>query len=172
MARDPVFELALDLPPRGARTRVRDLHRQLRAAIFDGRLKPGQQAPPTRALAAALGASRNTVVSVYELLLAEGYLVARTGSGTYVGDVSRRPAPAPEPRLAADPRLSPAWRQVPARHPPRASFEFDFALGLPDVAQAPFEIWRQLANRALRAAARRPAAYIEAEGRPALREAV
>ncbi|MBW8816402.1 MAG: PLP-dependent aminotransferase family protein [Caulobacterales bacterium] len=173
MARDPVFELDLTLPPPGARTRVRDLHGQLRAAIFDGRLKPGLQVPPSRALASRLAVSRNTVVSVYELLLAEGYLVARTGSGTYVGEVSRPgSATPPAAASAADPRLAPAWRDIRAQRALRPSFAFDFALGLPEVSLAPFDVWRQLANRALRATARRAAAYLEAEGRPALREAV
>src|SRR4051794_41856687 len=64
------------------------IHRQvregLRRAILDGRLRPGQRIPSTRALATDLGVSRLPVLSAYEQLLHEGYLVGRTGSGTFV----------------------------------------------------------------------------------------
>src|SRR5436309_13503701 len=84
---DPVFQLAIALPARGSRERLRALHAQLRAAILDGRLQPGLRLPATRALAEALGVSRNTVVAAYDLLLSEGYLQAHAGAGTYVADV-------------------------------------------------------------------------------------
>ena len=49
---EPIFELALDLPVKGSRERLRSLHKQLRDAILDGRLQPGLRLPPTRVLAA------------------------------------------------------------------------------------------------------------------------
>ena len=61
----------------------RQIHDGLRRAILDGRLRPGQRIPSTRALAADLGVSRLPVLSAYEQLLHEGYLVGRTGSGTF-----------------------------------------------------------------------------------------
>ena len=33
---EPLFELAIRLPPAGSRDLLRELHRQLRAAILDG----------------------------------------------------------------------------------------------------------------------------------------
>lgn len=70
------------------RDRVRPLHLQLteglRAAILDGRFRPSDRLPPIRQLAADLGVARATVVTAYEQLAAEGYLVARVGSGTSV----------------------------------------------------------------------------------------
>src|SRR6476620_11610652 len=66
------------------------IHRQiydgLRLAILDGRLRPGQRIPSSRGLATDLGVSRLPVLSAYEQLLHEGYLVGRTGSGTFVSD--------------------------------------------------------------------------------------
>jgi GntR family transcriptional regulator/MocR family aminotransferase len=38
---DPVFEFPIALPARDSRGLLRALHGQLRAAILDGRLKPG-----------------------------------------------------------------------------------------------------------------------------------
>src|SRR6185436_467184 len=110
----PLLGLAVSLPPPGSRDLVHALHRQLRAAILDGRLKPGLKLPPTRALAASLGVSRNTAVAAYDLLLSEGYLAGRQGAGTYVSALLPRPAPAdaPAPRATADQRLAPFWREA------------------------------------------------------------
>src|SRR6266566_7699690 len=74
----------------------RDLERSLRAQLEDGlreaarsgRLLAGARLPPTRALAADLGVSRRLVVDAYAQLLAEGYLVARRGAGTYVAEAA------------------------------------------------------------------------------------
>ncbi len=64
------------------------LHRQLydglRMAILAGRLSAGARLPATRALAAELHVSRNTVLDAYAQLLAEGYVEGKIGSGTYV----------------------------------------------------------------------------------------
>ena len=70
----------------------------LQAAILDGRLAVGTRLPSSRSLAADLGIARNTVIQAYEQLLAEGYVQATPGSGTYVADT--RPA-RPEPRSGA-----------------------------------------------------------------------
>ncbi|MYR19116.1 winged helix-turn-helix domain-containing protein, partial [Streptomyces sp. SID6137] len=60
------------------------LERQVREAIRTGRLRVGERLPPSRELAGALGLSRGLVQDAYAQLLAEGYLVARVGSGTRV----------------------------------------------------------------------------------------
>jgi GntR family transcriptional regulator/MocR family aminotransferase len=62
----------------------RQLYAALRGAILDQRLRAGARLPSTRTLASLLGVARNTVHGAYDQLLAEGYLEARHGSGTYV----------------------------------------------------------------------------------------
>jgi len=57
------------------------IYRELRAAVIDGRLRPGEHLPGTRELARSLVVSRNTVAAAYERLTAEGFLTARVGSG-------------------------------------------------------------------------------------------
>ena len=64
----------------------RQLYESIRAAIVDGRLGAGARVPSTRGLALQLNVSRNTAMNAFEQLLAEGYLVGRAGSGTYVAD--------------------------------------------------------------------------------------
>ncbi|MCQ4062545.1 winged helix-turn-helix transcriptional regulator, partial [Klebsiella pneumoniae] len=72
----------------GARpARSSAIEASLRGAIIDGRLAPGTRLPSSRALAADLGCARATVVTAYEQLVAEGYLLARVGAGTTVASV-------------------------------------------------------------------------------------
>ncbi|EOY4404390.1 PLP-dependent aminotransferase family protein [Klebsiella michiganensis] len=60
------------------------LYKAIRHAILDGSLPPHSRLPPSRDLAGELRISRNTILTVYEQLLAEGYVVSRRGSGTFV----------------------------------------------------------------------------------------
>ncbi len=62
----------------------------LRAAATGGALRAGDRLPSTRGLAAALGVSRTVTAAAYDQLLAEGWVAARRGSGTYV---QHTPAP-------------------------------------------------------------------------------
>ncbi|WP_460370991.1 GntR family transcriptional regulator, partial [Actinocorallia lasiicapitis] len=57
---------------------------ELRRAIREGRLPTGTRLPSTRTLAADLSVARGVIVSAYEQLVAEGFLLSRTGSGTHV----------------------------------------------------------------------------------------
>lgn len=171
---DPIFDLAIDLPPRGSRSILQSLHAQLRAAILDGRLKADLRLPATRALAEALGVSRNTAIAAYDLLLAEGYLVAKPGSGTYVADLlPRQQAKAPADAGTGDARLNPFWRAPPdIVRMDGPAVPDDFRIGLPDKGPFPFEIWRRLSARALRGLSKLPATYAPPEGRPELRAAI
>ena len=63
------------------------LYRAVRASILSGGIARGSRLPVTRSLARELGISRNVVLIAYEQLIAEGYLVGRVGSGTYVSAV-------------------------------------------------------------------------------------
>jgi GntR family transcriptional regulator/MocR family aminotransferase len=66
---------------RGLRVQV---EHALREAIRLGRLPSGSTMPPSRTLASELRISRSVVVEAYDQLVAEGYLVARQGSATWV----------------------------------------------------------------------------------------
>jgi GntR family transcriptional regulator/MocR family aminotransferase len=68
--------------------KFRQLGTQLREAILSGQLKTGARLPSTRELATTLSVSRLTVQNTYEQLIAEGYLEAKTGSGTFVAHLN------------------------------------------------------------------------------------
>ncbi len=55
----------------------------LSSLVLDGRIAVGTRVPSERELAAALGLSRTTVTAAYSALRADGYLVSRTGSGSF-----------------------------------------------------------------------------------------
>jgi GntR family transcriptional regulator/MocR family aminotransferase len=79
------------------------LSRQIRDEIRSGNFsRSSSRLPSSRALAADLGISRVTVNLAFSQLRAEGYLVSKPGSGTFVAD------PLPEAFLSADQgKLSP-----------------------------------------------------------------
>src|SRR5882724_5016127 len=148
------LSLAMELPRPGSRALLRSVHAQLRAAVVDGRLQAGIRLPSTRALAAAYGVSRNTAVAAYDLLLSEGYLAARRGSGTFVAKnlplpPRRRATPA---RAASDRQLSPHWRgcSLPGARTASVVMRYAFQIGVPDPHDFPFEVWRRLSGRVLR----------------------
>ncbi|HJW47560.1 MAG TPA: PLP-dependent aminotransferase family protein [Lysobacter sp.] len=172
---EPVFEFPIDFDDAGPHQRTRRLHKQLRAAILDGRLAAGTPLPATRQVAAALGIARNTVIAAYDLLIAEGYAVPRPGAKALVANIATRVQATPRAlgHTLDDPRLNPVWRTPflhpePARTLPARSFR----LGIPDHRYFPHEVWRRLSAQSLRAWAKTPFSYPPSEGLPELREAI
>jgi GntR family transcriptional regulator/MocR family aminotransferase len=153
----------------GARGHRDAIYRQLRAAILDGRIRPGEALPPTRELAQRLAVSRTTVSAAYDRLTAEGFLTARVGAGTFAtAGPPARPEPAPADAAAVRPL--PEWAAVPAA-PPRflPSPEFDFRPGVPDLTRFPFDTWRRILTQRLRAGQADLMTYGDPQGDPALR---
>ena len=158
------MELHVSLGQRGHWSE--DVYAQLRGAILDGRLRPGDPVPATRELAARLEVSRNTVMNAYERLIAEGFLVGIHGAGTFVRDQGP-PAVTRAPRSGLAPRAS--WRSIDLAR--RSATPFDFRLGAPDPALFPWDEWRRLLAKQWRGR-HPPVGYGSPEGEPALREAI
>ena len=62
----------------------RQLYLSLRNAVTEGRLTGGQRLPSTRLASAEWAISRGVIAEAYEILMSEGFAVARHGSGTYI----------------------------------------------------------------------------------------
>jgi GntR family transcriptional regulator / MocR family aminotransferase len=133
----------------GRRDLSGEIYRQLRASILEGRLRPGDRLPPTRELAHRLGVSRTTTSVAFDRLISEGLATARTGAGTFVGQVGALPARADRgaPSTATvDQALRPqrAWEHIPLPSYNWGEAEFDFRGGVSDVRHFPFRTWRRL----------------------------
>jgi GntR family transcriptional regulator / MocR family aminotransferase len=149
-------DLHLDLSGPGNSKGVRlSLETALRDAVRTGRLGPGTRLPSSRALAADLGLARNTVAEVYSQLVAEGWLTARTGSGTSVAE-----------RRAAEPGPGPLAR--PEVTAPR----YDLRPGVPDLSAFPGGAWLATARKVLATAPRPLLDYPDPRGLPQLRTAL
>ncbi|HTU79789.1 MAG TPA: PLP-dependent aminotransferase family protein [Solirubrobacteraceae bacterium] len=140
-------ELLVEL--RGGRRRSQ-LEDRLRGLVRDGTLASGARLPSSRSLAGDLGVSRRLIVDAYAQLLAEGYLFARRGGGTYVGGAAATISASPAPRA------------------PRA-LPFDFFPGTPDLASFPRALWSRALREVLRTAPAGAFAYPDARGAPELR---
>lgn len=173
--RTALFALGLD-----AREPLqRQIYDQLRALILAGRAPSGTRLPSTRALAAALSVARNTVAASYDQLHAEGFLVGRVGSGSYVAPDLPLPVPAgaaPRGKTAGRParargvsrRGAALAALAPVRPPPARSL----VPGLPALEEFPFAVWSRLLARAWRAPAETLLAHGDPAGLPALRAAI
>ncbi|KOS63203.1 PLP-dependent aminotransferase family protein [Lysinibacillus agricola] len=64
----------------------RQVYQQIREKILNGHLQAGEKLASTRELSAELKVSRNVILDAYDQLLAEGFLLARRGSGTFVSE--------------------------------------------------------------------------------------
>ena len=150
-----ISSVDLHLELAGPRVRT-GLESALREAVRGGRLRPGTRLPSSRALATDLGIARNTVADCYAQLVAEGWLAARQGSGTWVAE--RAPSP---PAAAGTPPAAVA-RQA----------RFDLRTGVPDVGAFPRQAWLAAGRKALAAAPARALGYTDPRGLPQLRTAL
>ncbi len=143
------------------------LEASLREAIRSGRLRAGERLPSSRGLARELGVSRGMVQDCYGQLLAEGYLISRTGSATRVAVVSG-------PQAGGRPMAGPAGVSPMApssgRHPSQPPLDVDFQPGVPDLSSFPRADWAWAVKQACTQAASADLGYGDPRGSPVLRE--
>ena len=166
------------------RTVSKALHRQIydayRAAIVDGRLRPGQRIPSTRVLASEIGISRFPVLNAYAQLLAEGYLEGRVGAGTRISRslpdqlISSQPPGVTHAANRSGPR--PATKRFPIppciEPMPWLLSWGAFRVGQVAFDQFPHRVWSDLVGRRCRRMDAHSAHYGNLMGSTALREAI
>lgn len=141
----------------------RQLYQRFRESIADGRLRPGDRVPAVRALAAELNLARGTVEAAYQLLIGEGYLIARGAAGTFV---TPQLAPVPSTTLRA-PVASPTYQATHSGTLPLA-----LQMGLPALDAFPRKLWTRLAGRQLRQTGLEGLVYPDPQGYAPLRSAI
>jgi len=151
------WEFALELDRRQGTSLPQQIARAVAAEIQRGRLRPGQRLPGSRTLARTLRVHRHTAVSALEELVAEGWLVSRRASGTFVADALPEQAPTRfartlAPRRVVPPRLAVALSaaprpELPATSPARAVL---MSGTRPDVRLLPADLIGRAYRRVLR----------------------
>ena len=148
------------------------LYRRYRDAIVAGDLSPGTRVPSVRSLASELNLARGTVETAYQMLVSEGYFLARGAAGTVVS-----------PRLENLPDLPDARPASPAVSRPQGRRRADgedmpygdilpLQMGLPALDAFPRKTWVRLAGRSLRALQTTALAYPDPAGYVPLRQAI
>ncbi|TQS41024.1 PLP-dependent aminotransferase family protein [Cryptosporangium phraense] len=132
------------------------LYRQLRAGLQDeilsGRLGAEGRLPSSRELAVSLGVSRNTVVTAYQELIAEGYVTPLPRSGLTVNAEVRPALPPAAVRFDWDARLAPVLDDdLPISHRPRdwQRYRYPFLSGQPSADLFPRRAWARALRGAL-----------------------
>lgn len=171
--------LPIFLERRAGRSLQHQIYSSIRQCILDGRAGIDCRLPSTRALAAELGVSRTTTLLALEQLRAEGYVVARRGSGMFIARElpERRPPQAmPLENLVTRPPFSRrgyllSRMQPPDRRPP-ATAARAFRLGTPALDLFPDRLWARLTRECLRSLGASQRDYSQLAGLRSLRTAI
>ncbi|KFL26579.1 GntR family transcriptional regulator [Devosia sp. 17-2-E-8] len=154
------------------------IQRAIRQLILDGAIGPGKALPASRALAASLGVSRDTVESAYAQLHAEGFIERRVGSGSFVAEMTefatghrrskrdalmRNQAPNLSKRGDATFR-SGGVREILMPRP--------FAPGVPDTRSFPLPLWERLERQVLKETGTLALLHGDPQGAEPLRRAI
>ncbi len=170
----------------GSRT---PLHRQIvdqvRRAILERRLAPGQKLPSSRLMADELDVARGTVLLAMDQLVAEGYVVAQAASGLSVAtdlpdDMLTAPLRIQTPQTAANgsATMVPLSRRAGTElrdAPPDFGFDqapLAFPTGQPDRDAFPFALWARLLEREWRRPSWAVAGALHPFGHTGLRDAI
>lgn len=174
-----IADLLLPLDSTSQAPLNRQVYQGLREAILQGRLPAGARIPSTRRMAESLAVSRTTVLTAFEQLVAEGFLVGTVGSGSRVSSL------VPPPRVqrrdpAADASAAAGVWSLRGRsliEMPRPDLRVTpgsqaFRTGQPPVDGFPLEVWRRLSSRSHRRLSTADLYHGPAHGLLRLREAI
>jgi GntR family transcriptional regulator / MocR family aminotransferase len=163
MAKTDAFQDLAITAARDGQELWRWLYSEVRTAIIEARLRPGNRIPSTRSLAAQYQVSRGTVVTAFKQLQSEGYIEGRISSGTFVASRLLVEADDKEMKRARLPREHGQAKLAThtqktlqnisvlpgTRHLGKAFRAYEPALDL-----FPVELWARTASRVLRSAPR------------------
>ncbi|MFC5447370.1 MocR-like pyridoxine biosynthesis transcription factor PdxR [Paenibacillus aestuarii] len=166
------------------------LYHALHDAIVEGKLASPMKLPSSRELADLYEVSRGTVNQVYDMLIAEGYLTAEVGKGTFVayrGGMEERDKRSEKP-LKLSKWAQRIWTQDDAVDAPMAAGlrtsengalgaasrgDISFKVGFMLLSDYPMELWNRCVYEQVRRISDTPLEEINAaEGHYALREAI
>lgn len=150
----------LDINKEQKRSYSKQLYQQIRRGILSGELNYGDPLPSTRRLASDLQISRNTILTAYDMLIAEGFVSSSPRSGFRINQgtgYQTGPMPVTDLSTASLTDLS----------IPQAVINFDS--GLPALDLFPRGKWNRVVSKAFLEAPDSALGYDNPQGRPELR---
>lgn len=156
----------------------RQVYLQIRSVIVSRTLAPGLRLPSSRGLASRLQVARASVVSAYEQLLDEGYIVGKARSGTFISaDLPAQFEPGSgdraKPALARIPSGSVRFRALErVRSFPSESDATPFNMGRTRLDARSIEAWRKLTHQVIRSLGAIHLGYSDPQGLPQLRQMI
>ncbi len=163
----PVSELVIELD-RGGDALHRQIEASIRRRIRSGALPGGVALPASRVLAGELGVSRGVVVEAYAQLVAEGYLVSRSGGYTQVAPTPAQPAAPARSTAPTAPSPNPSGAPWSGPHRPVV----DFGYGRGNLAAFPRAAWLRSVRRVLTETPDDRLGYLDGRGAVELRSAL
>ncbi|MEK5486370.1 MocR-like pyridoxine biosynthesis transcription factor PdxR [Lysinibacillus sp. FSL M8-0355] len=138
--------------------KYKQVYQQMKILITQGTLQTNDSLPSIRKLAETLQVSRNTTLTAYEQLVAEGYIRGEGRKGYFVNAL--------EPVFLQEQEQEQPVLSQPTSN--TTSLLVDFRAGAVDQTYFPMKTWRQLANQVLQ----EPSCYQYGElfGDPLLKE--
>ncbi|MFF2176662.1 PLP-dependent aminotransferase family protein [Lysinibacillus sp. NPDC058147] len=118
--------------------KYKQIYQQIKWLIEQGKLKTNDSLPSIRRLAETLYVSRNTTLTAYEQLVAEGYIRGEGRKGYFVNEVE-------EVFLQEEERPSLTQKVTTTG----GEIIIDFRAGAVDQQHFPLKVWRQMANQVL-----------------------
>ncbi|MGM8366793.1 GntR family transcriptional regulator, partial [Virgibacillus sp. W0181] len=117
--------------------KYKQIYEQFKSLIEQGNVKADEQLPSIRKLAASLQVSRNTTLSAYNQLEAEGYIRGEGRKGYFVNRL--------EPSLSQEALIPTSKKRVEKKASVRVNFRTDAV----DQYHFPLKLWRRIANQVL-----------------------
>ncbi|MBX7171213.1 MAG: PLP-dependent aminotransferase family protein [Pyrinomonadaceae bacterium] len=172
--------LAVSLTKKTKVSLFQQIYENLRQAILSNRLQFGFRLPSTRSLAKEINVSRNTVMGVYDQLIAEGYLEGKTGAGTFVAkdfpteirNTKKIETLSNSKTTRTVSKRSQIFSKISSGFAPVVKKPRAFQTGFSALDEFPIEIWTRIASRKLRNIPRSHLDYCATQGYLPLREEI
>lgn len=151
------------------------VYRGIVTAISEGRLKHGQQLPPSRLLAEQLGISRKPVADAYSKLTYNRLVIGHIGRGSFVNSETSEAVSVRFESSVTNNTTLEYWRTLhtPLRHAMHeGNSKYEFIGGMPAPAHFPHDDWRRCTLFGLRKNNGAFGKYGPTEGVAVLREAI
>ncbi|MBA3716016.1 MAG: PLP-dependent aminotransferase family protein [Pyrinomonadaceae bacterium] len=173
---------SLDFQRKSDTPLYRQFYEAIRLAILRRQFAPGLRLPATREMAHEFNVSRNTIVLAFDQLIAEGYLEARQGSGTFVTakipddfiniENDRNPRSLKSESEIALSKRGKTIVEAKSKWLMSAGVPLPLTPCVPSVPYFPFEIWAKLVAKRLKKPIPGLLNYGEIAGYGPLREAI